>query len=294
MPALLVMLSLLTLALFEVIMPLTEALAQWRATLAAGARVFDLADTSPPFIEPDQHVSLPATPTIEFQHVRLRYSPEAPWALDGVDLVLTAGSRVALVGASGAGKSSLLGALMKFYPLQDGRVLFGGYPVNTLHGNELRRHIAVITQQTTLFNLSLRENLLLAAPDACAEHIERAVHLAQLGPFVAALPDGYDTVLGEGGALVSGGEARRISIARALLQDAPVLVLDEPTEGLDARTAQDLYVALDAAARGRTLLLITHRLSGLGNLVDDVAVMACGRVLERMPLGEYIARESAH
>ena len=290
-PPQLVMLSLLTLALFEVIAPLGEALAQWRATLLASARVFDLADTPPCFTEPSSGTPMPPAYEIAFENAHLRYSPQLPWALEGVDLVLPAGARVAVVGASGAGKSSLLGALLKFYPLQQGRVLFGGQSVQALPGDALRRRIAVIAQQTTLFNLSLLENLLLAAPDASAAAIERAVSLAQLDPFVASLPQGYDTLLGEGGALVSGGEARRIAIARALLQDAPVLVLDEPTEGLDARTARDLYAALDAAGRGRTLLLITHRLSGLAELIEEVVVMEAGRVRARMPVGEYLAAE---
>ena len=283
-PPLLVMLALLALALFEVIAPLPEALAQWQATLTAAARVFALADTPPAFIEPEICASLPAAVEIVFENVHLRYADAAPWALAGVDLRLAAGARVAIVGASGAGKSSLLGALLKFYPLQQGRILLGGQPLDALQGDVLRRHIAVISQQTTLFNLSLLDNLLLAAPEATAAQIERAVSQAQLDAFVAALPRGYDTVLGEAGALVSGGEARRIAIARALLQDAPVLVLDEPTEGLDARTARDLYAALDVAARGRTLLLITHRLGGLAHLVDEVAVMAAGRIRERVPV----------
>ena len=292
-PPQLVMLSLLTVALFEVIAPLGEALAQWRATLLASARVFELADTPPSFTEPSSGTPMPPAYEIAFENAHLRYSPQLPWALEGVDLVLPAGARVAVVGASGAGKSSLLGALLKFYPLQQGRVLFGGQSVQALPGDALRRRIAVIAQQTTLFNLSLLENLLLAAPDASAAAIERAVSLAQLDPFVASLPQGYDTLLGEGGALISGGEARRIAIARALLQDAPVLVLDEPTEGLDARTARDLYAALDAAGRDRTVLLITHRLSGLAELVEEVVVMEAGRVCARMPVAEYLAAEGA-
>ena len=290
-PPLLVMLSLLTMASFEVIAPLSEALAQWQATRVAGARVFELADTPPAFDEPEICAPLPPFPAIVFENVGLRYAEDAPWALDGVDLALAPGARVAVVGTSGAGKSSLLAALLKLYPLQKGRVLFAGEPLEALQGDALRRRIAVIAQQPVLFNLSLLENLLLAAPEADAGRIERAVTLAQLDSFVASLPQGYDTVLGEGGALVSGGEARRIAIARALLQDAPVLVLDEPTEGLDACTAGDLYVALDAAACSRTLLLITHRLSGLARLVDEVVVMDAGRVVERVPVGDYLDRE---
>ena len=290
-PPLLVMLSLLTLASFETITPLAEALAQWRATLMAAGRVFELADASPVFVEPDTLPPLPAAPVIEFESAGLRYADDAPWALDGVDLVLAAGARVAVVGPSGAGKSSLLSALLKFYPLQKGRIWFGGQPVEALPGDALRRHIAVIAQQTVLFDLSLRDNLLLAAPEADAARIERAVRMAQLESFVASLPQGYDTMLGEAGARVSGGEARRIAVARALLKDAPVLVLDEPTEGLDARTARDLYAALGAAARNRTLLLITHRLSGLARLVDEVVVMDAGRVIERVPVRDYLVEE---
>ncbi len=290
-PAELAMLALLTLALFEVIGPLPEALAQWHATLGAGARVFELADTPPPFVEPRASAPLPAAPAIAFQGVRLRYAEDAHWALDGIDLTLAAGARLAVVGASGAGKTSLLAALLKLYPVQAGRVLFGGQSLEALQGDALRRHIAVISQHTTLFNLSLRDNLLLAAPEAGSDRIERAVHLAQLDTFVATLPQGYATVLGEAGALVSGGEARRIAIARALLQEAPVLVLDEPTEGLDAHTVGELYAALSAAAGGRTVLLITHRLSALAKLVDEVAVMDAGRIVERVPVAEYLVRE---
>jgi ATP-binding cassette subfamily C protein CydC len=290
-PPLLVMLALLTLASFETIAPLSEALAQWRATRAAAARVLELADAAPVFIEPDTSPQLPASPAIVFENVHLRYAEGAPWALAGVDLALSAGARVAVVGPSGAGKSSLLSALLKFYPVQKGCIRFGGEAVDALQGDALRRHIAVIAQQTVLFNQSLLDNLLLAAPEADAGRIELAVRQAQLESFVASLPAGYDTVLGEAGARVSGGEGRRIAIARALLQDAPVLVLDEPTEGLDARTARELYAALDAAAHNRTLLLITHRLSGLARLVDEVAVMDAGRVIERMPVEDYLVRE---
>lgn len=290
-PPLLVMLALLVLASFEVIGPLAEALAKWTSTVTSCARVFTLADTAPTFIEPLASAPVPSRPAIVFESACLRYAEDAPWALEDVDLTLAPGARVAVVGASGAGKSSLVAALLKLYPLQKGRVLFGDQPLDTLQGDQLRARIAVIAQQTTLFNLSLLDNLLLAAPDASAEQIERAVSLAQLDAFVASLPDGYDTMLGEAGALVSGGEARRVAIARALLQDAPVLVLDEPTEGLDARTARDLYAALDAAGRGRTLLLVTHRLSGLAQLVEEVVVMDAGRILARMPVRDYLSHE---
>ena len=290
-PPLLVMLSLLTLASFEVIGPLSEALPKWPATRIACARVFELIDTPPAFVEPAAGAPLPTRPAIVFEHVRLRYSEDLPWALDDVNLTLEPGARVAVVGASGAGKSSLVAALLKLYPLQGGRVVFGGQPLDVLDGDAIRRHVAVIAQHTVLFNQTLLDNLVLAAPDADLASIERAVARAQLAPFVASLPEGYDTVLGDAGARVSGGEARRIAIARALLQDAPVMIFDEPTEGLDARTARDLLAALAEAARGRTVLLITHRLSGLAELVDHVVVIAAGRVTERLSVQAYLERE---
>ena len=290
-PPLLVLLTLLVLSSFEFIAPLTEALARWSATLTSAERVFELAEREPAFREPRAAASVPSRPAIVFEGVALRYEEEGPWALEDLDLTLAPGARVAVVGPSGAGKSSLIAALLKFYPVQRGRVLLGDQPLAALDGDTLRRHIAVIAQQTVLFNQSLLENLLLAAPQASAEQIERAVSLAQLDSFVASLPQGYDTVLGEGAARVSGGEARRISIARALLQDAPVLVLDEPTEGLDAHTARGLYAALASAARERTVLLITHRLSGLAQLVDEVVILADGRVRARVPVEEYLASE---
>lgn len=289
-PPLLVMLGLLALAAFELIASLPEALANWLATLTAADRVFDLADTPPAVEEPRRSLPIDTAPAIRFENVRLRYADDAPWALDGIDLALAYGERLAIVGDSGAGKSSLLNALQKFYPTQGGRIRFGGRALADLCGDDLRRRIAVIAQQTTLFNASLWDNLLLAAPEASALQIERAVHQAQLDGFVSSLPQGYDTVLGEGGNRVSGGEARRIAIARALLQDAPVLVLDEPTEGLDAQTASQLYRALAAATRGRSVLLITHRLGGLATLVDRVALMQAGRIVECVATSTYLGR----
>ncbi len=292
-PPLLAMLALLILSAFEVIAPVSEALAQWQAIVVAAQRVFELADTRPALAEPSLSAPIASPPSIRVIQARMRYGPDAPWALDGLNLDIEPGSRLAIVGASGAGKSSLLAVLQKFYPLDAGQIRFGGQALCALNGDDLRRQIAVISQRTTLFNRSLWQNLRLGAPDASATQVERAVHLAQLDGFVANLPQGYATVIGEAGAQVSGGEARRIAIARALLQDASVLVLDEPTEGLDARTARELYGALDAAAAGRTLLLITHRLGGLAGLVYEVAVMQAGRIRERMPAAEYLQREAA-
>ncbi|HUW98088.1 MAG TPA: thiol reductant ABC exporter subunit CydC [Acidiferrobacter sp.] len=289
-PIWLVMLSLLVLATYELITPLPEALAQWQATVTAAQRVFDLADTPPAVLEPADSATLLMPPWVRYHNVRLRYREDGPWALDCVDFALAPGAHVAIVGAPGAGKSSLLGALQKFFPTEEGFVEFGGAPLAMVRGDDLRQHMAVIAQYSTLFNRSLLDNLLLAAPDADAGRIHKAIQLAQLEEFVRALPQGYHTILGEAGGLVSGGEARRIVIAQTLLKDAPVLILDEPTEGLDAQTADDLLVALETAARGRTVILVTHRLAGLARLVDEVIVMEGGRLRDRMPVSVYMER----
>ncbi|RAP56258.1 thiol reductant ABC exporter subunit CydC [Oleiagrimonas sp. MCCC 1A03011] len=274
-----VMLVLLGMAAFEVLAVLPEAFTRWGATRAAAARVFELVDAEPAVEDPAESAKPPSQPDISLRGVRLRYAEDAPWALDGVDLELPFGSRVAVTGASGAGKSSLAAALLRFQPFEGGRIMWGGRSITDYATDDVRAAIAVVEQRTHLFDATLIENLRVARPDATRAQIEAAVHAAQLSECVAALPDGYDTWLGEGGAHLSGGEARRVAIARALLADRPILLLDEPTEGLDAATAQSLMGALATLAEGRTVLLITHRLEGLSYLVDRRVRMERGRIV---------------
>ncbi|MEO8838090.1 MAG: thiol reductant ABC exporter subunit CydC [Herbaspirillum sp.] len=289
----LTMLLLLALATFEAIAPLHEAWAQLGVTLACARRVFALSDTPPPIIEPLTPSPIIDNATLIIHQLRLRYQPHGPWVLDGVDLDLLPGCRLALVGPSGAGKSSLIGALTRLYPYQ-GSITLGGTPLDTWRGDDVRTQIAVVEQQPYLFDLSLRENLRLARPDATDRQIMKAVALAQLQEYVASLPQGLDTWVGENGVRVSGGEARRIAIARALLMEPSILVLDEPLEGLDAATGAKLYQALAAAMHGRSVLLITHRLGGLGTLVDQVAVMEQGRIVECIETTAYLDQIRAH
>ena len=288
----LAMLALLAQAVFEVIAPLPEAWAQLGATLASAQRVFALADMSPAVVEPTQPSPQTERCDLTVHQLRLRYHEHGPWALDGVDLDLPQGSRLALVGPSGAGKSSLLGALLRFYPYE-GQITLGGSSLENWHGDDVRSRIAVVEQQPYLFDASLRENLRLGRPDAPDEMLHAVIAQARLDRYVASLPHGLDTWVGENGVRVSGGEARRIAIARALLVDASILVLDEPTEGLDAFTVNALYGALAAATNGRSLLLITHRLGSLSTLVDDVAIMREGRIVERLPVAAYRSRMMA-
>lgn len=288
----LVMLVLMAQAVFEAFAPLPEAWAQLGATLVSAQRIFDLADTPPAVVDPAE-----PTPSVEnndliIHRLRLRYGEQGPWVLDGVDLELKHGSRLALVGPSGVGKSSLIGALLRLYPCE-GTITLGGVPVESWHGDDVRARIAVVEQQPYLFDASLRENLKLGCPDATDDMLHAVIAQARLAGYVASLPHGLDTWVGENGIRVSGGEARRIAIARALLVDAPILVLDEPAEGLDAVTASELYESLADEAKTRTLLVITHRLGKLSTLVDEVAVMHEGRIVERMPVDAYRARNMA-
>ncbi|MDA3913625.1 thiol reductant ABC exporter subunit CydC [Oleiagrimonas sp.] len=276
----LAMLVLLGQAGFEALSSLPDAWAQLGSTLASARRIFALADTEPALRDPVAPAMPPSGNDLCLRDVRLRYHDTGPWVLDGIDLDLPAGRHLALVGASGAGKSSLVHALTRLYPHQ-GSITLGGTALEALSGEAVRARIAVVDQRPYLFHASLRDNLLLARPEASDEDLNAAITQARLDDCVSRLPQGLDTHLGEDGARVSGGEARRIAIARALLADAPILVLDEPTEGLDATTAAALYQALAQAMRGRSVLLITHRLGGLSALVDEIVELAHGRVVDR-------------
>jgi len=289
-PAELAMLVLLAMAQFEVVASLPEAMSQLGATLVSAARVFALIDAQPAVNEPHSSNACmkvasgtPAKTTgdatdIRFTDVYLRYGDTAQWALRGLNLHLPRGGRLAIVGPSGAGKSSLVSALLRFYPIQSGQIELGGRNIEDCSGDAVRALISVVEQRTHIFNGSLLDNLLIARADATKAHIQAALQTAQLEHFVASLPDGLDTWLGESGVRVSGGEARRIAIARALLADRPILILDEPTEGLDAKTAQSLLCALARLMEGRSVLLITHRLEGLAALVDEKITLRDGAV----------------
>jgi ATP-binding cassette, subfamily C, bacterial CydC len=288
----LVMLALLAPASFDALAPLPQAWAQLGATLASARRIFALADMPPAIDEPNEASPTTTRFDLSIRQLRLRYDGSTSWALDGVDLDLAQGARLAVVGASGAGKSSLIGALLRFYPYE-GQITLGDVPLEHWRGDAVRAQVAIVEQQPYLFDASVRENIKLGRPDATDEELLAAITQARLDDYVSSLPHGLDTWIGENGIRVSGGEARRIAIARALLMDAPILVLDEPTEGLDAMTAGDLYDSVAAATRGRSLLVITHRLGKLSALVDDVAVMQEGQIIERLPVNVYRSRFAA-
>ena len=286
-PAQLPMLALFALGAFEAVAPLPLAFQMLGEMLAAARRVFELADTPAAVPEPEAPAELPRDATLEFRGLRMRYAEGSPWVLDGLDLELAAGARLALVGASGAGKSSLLQVLTRLREYQQGSLRIGGRELRELRGDEARGLFAVVGQDDYLFHGTVLDNLLLARPEATPAQVHAACRAAQLHEFIESLPEGYLSPLGEGGTLLSGGQARRLGIARALLKDAPVLLLDEPADALDANTERELYEALAEAMRGRSVLLISHRLGALAALVDEVAVLEGGRIAWRGPVARW-------
>ena len=275
------MLVLFVLASFEAVAPLPGAMQQVGETFAAARRVFELVDAEPEVAEPPGSSPLPQDAGISMRGVRMRYGIDEAWALDGLDLELAPGRRIAIVGPSGAGKSSIVRLLLRFREYQAGEIRFGGHDLRSYRSEDLRSRIAVVSQDTWLFDTTILENLRIARPRASDEEVIRVARAAQIHDFIVSLPDGYGSHAGEAGVRLSGGQARRIAIARALLKDAPVLLLDEPTEGLDGETARALVASLDALMADRSVLAITHRPADLADRVDEVLVIEDGRVVER-------------
>ncbi|HSQ82191.1 MAG TPA: thiol reductant ABC exporter subunit CydC [Casimicrobiaceae bacterium] len=290
MPAALPMLALFVLASFDAIGPLPGAMQQVGETFAAARRVFELVDATPEVAEPKGGSPTPGAAGITMRGVRMRYGADEAWALDGIDLELRPGRRIAVVGPSGAGKSSIVRLLLRFREYQEGAVHFGGHDLRSYRGEDLRARIAVVAQDTWLFDTTILDNLRIANPRASDADVFRAARAAQIHDFIVSLPEGYRTCVGEAGIKVSGGQARRIAIARALLKDAPVLLLDEPTEGLDPQTGQALVGSIETLMAGRSVLVITHRLAHLGDRVDEVLVLEQGRIVERGTPAELLRR----
>ena len=263
-------LALLALASFEAVTPLAPATRELSASLAAGRRVLDVMERPPPVVDPAEPKAAPAgVPTVGLERVVARYPSGREPVLDGFDLVLEPGRKLALVGPSGAGKTTVVGLLLRFLDPAAGRVTLDGTDVRHLAQADVRATFAVAGQDAHLFSTSIRENVRIGRPDVRDEEIDAALRRARLGEWIATLPDGSDTLVGEEGASLSVGQRQRVAIARALLSHAPVVVLDEPTAHLDPETAETLVRDVLDESGERSVLLVTHRPEGL-DLVDDV------------------------
>ena len=277
----LAMITIFTMTVFEAVAPLPHAFQMLGHTLKTANRVFTLADAQPEIREPDSSSHAPEKLSIDIRDLMFRYAPPpSPWILKQINLRIEEGRRLAVIGPTGSGKTTLTHLLLRFWEYEEGEILLGGRPLRSYRSSDIRRSVAVVSQDTHLFNTTVRENILIANLSAGEEEMIRAARAARIHDFVQSLPEGYDTYVGEAGVKLSAGQARRVTLARAILKDAPILILDEPTEGLDPETESQVMKTLVTLMEGRTVLLITHRLVGL-EAVDEVVMLEGGEIVER-------------
>jgi ATP-binding cassette, subfamily B, bacterial len=250
-----------------------------QTSLALFDRIFEYLDQPVDIEEHPDARSLEEAGDVEFDHVSFRYG-DGPWTLEDVSFVVPAGTTTALVGETGSGKTTLGYLAARLYDVHEGSVRVGGVDVRDLTFASLASLVGVVSQETYLFHASVRENLRFAKPDATDDEVESAAEAARIHDLIASLPDGYDTVVGERGYRFSGGEKQRIAIARTVLRNPPILVLDEATSSLDTETERQVQEALDRLAEGRTTIAIAHRLSTVQD-ADQIVVLDQGRIVER-------------
>jgi len=297
--------ALVALAAFEAVSTLPAAWQELGSVRSAGRRLFEVLDAAPAVGEPAPEsraavgpprppggAAVGPPPLLEVRDLSFIYPGALSPTLAEIDLRVTAGRRVAVVGASGSGKSTLAHLLLRFWDVAPGRIFLDGHDVTTMPGDAARERFAFSGQRTHLFTGTLRENLTLGRPGASEAEIGAALRSSRLEGFVDRLPEGLDTWVGEQGLQLSGGERQRLALARALLRPAPILLLDEPTAHLDALTEEEVLAEIVRAGAGRGTIVITHRLVGL-EAFDEVVVLARGRVVERGTAAELQARGGA-
>jgi ATP-binding cassette subfamily B protein len=252
-----------------------------QTSLALFDRIFEYLDLPVDLAERPGATALgECSGDVAFDGVWFRYSPDAPWTLEDVSVEVPAGTTLAIVGETGAGKTTMGYLVARLYDAERGRVTIDGHDVRDVTFASLAQTVGVVSQETYLFHASVRENLRFARPDATDEEIEEAARAARIHDLIASLPEGYDTVVGERGYRFSGGEKQRIAIARTILRNPPVLILDEATSSLDTQTERAVQDALDRLAEGRTTIAIAHRLSTVRD-ADQIVVLDGGRIAER-------------
>jgi subfamily B ATP-binding cassette protein MsbA len=258
--------------------------------IAAAERVFDVLDVKPDVVEKKDAIELPLVKdAIEFTDVRFQYEKNTE-VVKGINLKVRVGEVLALVGSSGGGKSTLVNLIPRFFDVSSGSLTIDGTDIRDVTFNSLRKQIGIVTQQTILFNDTVRKNIAYGSSDASVEQIRAAANAAHALDFIEQLPEGFDTVIGESGARLSGGERQRVSIARAILKNAPILILDEATSSLDTESEREVQQAIENLVQSRTTFVIAHRLSTIRN-ADRIIVIQDGQIVEEgthdvlLPLG---------
>lgn len=290
----LAVIALIPVAAFEAVTILPPAVQHLQRGRRSAARLTEVLDRAAPVEEPAAPLTLPPGPyTLRVEGLRAQWPGAGAPALNGVDLELGPGRRVAVVGPSGSGKTTLVSVLVRFLDPSAGRITLNGVDLTTLAGDDVRRVIKLCAQDGHLFDTTVEENVRLACRSATPEVLRAALAQARLLDWVDSLPEGAQTRVGEHGARVSGGQRQRIALARALLANAPVLLLDEPAEHVDWATADALTADLLAATAGRTTLFVTHRLTGL-EAVEEVVVLDAGRVVEQGSHAALVAQDGPY
>ena len=253
--------------------------------------MFDLLDTKPTMnANPEGPALAVSKGEIVFERVDFSY-PGGTEVVRGLDFVAPGGKTTALVGPSGGGKSTLIALIERFFDVAGGRITIDGQDISEVRLPSLRDNMALVTQETVLFNGTIRENIRFGRPDATDGEVEAAARAALAHDFILATPQGYETVIGEGAAGLSGGQRQRLAIARAMLRNAPILLLDEATSALDTESEQQVQVALDRLMRGRTTVVIAHRLSTVLG-ADKIAVLVGGRIVEEGQHADLLQRNA--